>query len=385
MTHRIAPVVMAGSLLMLASPALGQSLTQCTAFTTDLGQTRGYVATLEDDIQDLIDDLDTLASYVQIPLTLRHDVDDMKSDATYIADLLKDLALLADIYPEISEPLNNASTVVQNINRSAMAPTDKTVDDIVKALATQTIHDDLVAAARTLNRDAKAPVSKTKADLDEMIGWANQAMADYGKLPPNCQQRVRSDLDSACAAVDVPVKAVNTVVSGVTSYVTRATSSSNKATDTFGVLKPIKQDLDSVGDTLGALKSDFATIHSLLAQMITIKAAGITVAQFSILQVMHDFKKIVNTVNELMHINSAEKFLQDEMGKIMHPEVEHLKRTIEHAVVKQIQASMDSGAAGSQAGDTTSTTQQIKATFTYDNDQMKKRLYDLINNACAGQ
>lgn len=328
-------IVTLASYLMVASNALAMppDIAACQPALTDIRVTNTNLKNVISDLDTLKSDLSKVESYLQIPLDVKSDIHKLDTTMKDIDQVLSILADLSDPVPEIAEPLNDISAAMQSLQEGVLQPMDKIVTDAVNTLHIKQMKKALDSGKKHVDQ-VKEPFVKVQGDVSDVVNTTQKMVIVVSALPQgSCRKPIAKSVDAYCTGLDDVARPIAQAENDVSQTAMKAVRTLEH--DVTQILKPfdvIKRDLQSVTRSINAIYHELKVMEHDLTRHIHLKIAGITVATFSVKEILDDWNHVVNVVKHFIGLDKAEKWLRKEVEHIMHRPIKSIEQTIKHMV-----------------------------------------------------
>ena len=336
--HRIhmgwaAALVMTGFMSSTPAQAMPPDITACKPALTDIRVTNTNLKAVINDLDALKSDISKVESYLQIPLDMRNDIRKLDTTMKDIDEVLSILADLSDPVPEIAEPLNDISTAMQGVQEGVLDPMNTIITDAVNILHIEQMKKELDNGKKHID-DVKAPFVDVQGDVSDVVDATQKMVTVVSALPQGrCRKPIAQSVNAYCTGLDDVARPIAQAENTVSQTALNAAQTIQH--DVEAIFKPfdvIKRDLQRVTNSIDAIYHELKVMEHDLARHIHLKIAGVTVATFSVKEILDDWNRVVNIVKHFIGLDKAEKWLRKEVEHIMHRPIKSIERTIKHMV-----------------------------------------------------
>lgn len=237
----------------------------------------------------------------------------------------KEIGPVTEVFPPAHRTLNTVEKVFEEIKKLVLKP----VEGVLRSA---------VVAPRLKHNLPR--IKKLRMRLEKLEGPVKKASYVVGAY----KLVVEDDCAKAEGSEDAKISAKNAEIvhssQKLISDTTRDIKDINHAVDAIhnalrhDVLKAIEpfkkieKPIHKMYDVAKDLHHGIVDFRHALHHTIHVKIAGATVAKFSVHEVLHDYKKIVHTLEHDLHIDDARKWLEKELNKILHPVIRSIMRPV---------------------------------------------------------
>ncbi len=298
--------------------AMPADIARCQPALTDVRVTNSNLLGLIKDLSTVQNDIGKVEHYLQIPLDLRDDIKKVDTTMHDIDEILTVLADLSDPVPDIAEPLNNIATAMNGIQQDVVAPIDTVVTDTVAVLQIEQTKRQLDVAKNHIG-DIKKPISETQGYVSQVLTATNDMVNVVSAFPPgSCRAPIAQGVNAYCTGLDDVARPIANAENGVTQTVTRIENTiQHELLVIFKTFDAIQRDLNAVTRPIDAIYHELRVMERELKHRIDLKIAGVTVASFSIREILDDWNRVVKTVEHFIGLDKAKKWLRKEVEAVM--------------------------------------------------------------------
>ncbi|MCW8952567.1 MAG: hypothetical protein OQK53_07685 [Rhodospirillales bacterium] len=250
----------------------------------------------------------------------------------YVIKTSSEAATITEVIPAVHGPLNTIKEVLQKIKKYGL-------EQVEKVLHTAVVSTQLKKRLPLISKTA----NKLEA-FDKEIATAATFIEGYKIVVQKACKSAEQSSDANCRAeTERTARASLGRMTEVENNVHPVRHSIHELEsvvrhELLPAIKPFKSMERPIHHVHEALKDVHRAIKDFehaLHHTIHIKAAGVTVATFSVHEVLHNWEKTVHKLEHDLHITEAKKWLEKEISKILHPIIKDaLKpvRRIEHEI-----------------------------------------------------
>ncbi len=322
--HKAICLSLMGLFLVTARSADAAS-NRCSSLKVHLNGAIESFGALNKGLPASITGLKELEAFVEAMIEAERVAEDGIEMTDEVIHYAKEIAPATEVFPPAHRTFNTVEKVFEEIKKVVLKPVQ------------EVLHSAVVAPRLKHNLPR---IKKLRARLEKLEGPVKKASYVVGayKLVAD------SDCTKAEDSEDAQINTENAeIINSSQKLLVRTTKDIKDIShavdaihnalrhDVLEAIKPFKaierpiHEMHNVAKDIHRGMQDFRhTLH----HTIHVKAGGITVAKFSVYEVLHDFKKIVHTLEHDLHIDDAKRWLEKELTKILHPVIRAIMRPV---------------------------------------------------------